>query len=251
MTTAQTLKTTESPFCRACHTALDVNVSRGHKNGFDLLPCASCGTTTVHPFPTNEELMRFYQSYKGSAVYIPKEAGKVRRAKRRIARLLSYTKGKRFLDVGCNIGYSVKAALDLGLDAKGIDIDADAVSVANQSYGQRFNALSVEDYAAQGHKADILYSSEVIEHVPDPDSFMQAVDKILDDKGVLYMTMPDGGHWNLPKDFATSNIVTPPSHIIYFTRKGIRHLLEKHGFKVEKFFFTLKPGIRLIARKKK
>lgn len=244
-------KTAAAPFCRACRTPLNPAVSRGHKNGFDLLPCPSCKTVTVHPFPSLDDLMRFYQSYKGSNVYKPKEEKKVRRARRRIKRLLSYTKGRRFLDVGCNIGYTVKAALDLGLQAQGIDIDAAAVQTANDSYGQRFEALSIEQFAATGRKVDILYSSEVIEHVPDPDSFVTALHTILEDDGVVYLTMPDGGHWNLPSDFASWRMVTPPSHIIYFTRKGIRHLLEKHGFKVEKFFFTLKPGIRLIARKKK
>jgi 2-polyprenyl-3-methyl-5-hydroxy-6-metoxy-1,4-benzoquinol methylase len=245
-----TVTAASAPYCRACHTSLDPAVSRGSKNGFNLLPCPSCGTVTVHPFPSLDDIIKFYQSYKGSAVYKPKEEKKIRRASRRIKRLLSYTAGRRFLDVGCNIGYTVKAALNLGLDARGIDMDAAAVQTANETYGPRFEALSIESYAALGHKVDILYTSEVIEHVPDPDSFMTAVHSLLDDNGVLYMTMPDGGHWNIPRDFASWRMVTPPSHIIYFTRKGIRHLLEKHGFKIEKFFFTLKPGIRLIARKK-
>lgn len=237
------------PFCKACHASLDPAVSRGVKGGFAFLPCAACGTVTVDPFPTVEELIRFYQSYKGSTVYKPKEDKKIRRAKRRIARLIPLAAGKKFLDVGCNIGYTVKAALDLGLDARGIDIDAAAVKTAQSAYGDRFQALSVQDYAAQGHKFDIVYTSEVIEHVPDPDSFVTAISKLLDKGGVLYLTTPDGGHWSLPKNFARWQMATPPSHIVYFTRRGIRQLLEKHGLRVEKFFFALKPGIRLIARK--
>ena len=57
------------------------------------------------------------------------------------------------------------------------------------------------------------------------------------------------GHFTVPRDFSTWHNVMPPEHITYFTRKGIKHLLGRHGLKVEKFFFTLKDGMRLLARK--
>jgi 2-polyprenyl-3-methyl-5-hydroxy-6-metoxy-1,4-benzoquinol methylase len=241
---------TMTPTCKACHASLDKTLTRGHKNGYDLLPCAACGTVTVAPFPTTDELMHFYQSYKGSAVYKPKQASKIRRATRRIRRLTDYTPGRKFLDVGCNQGFAVKAALDLQLDAQGIDIDAAAIESAGQSFGQQhFTASSVEQHMRAGNKADIIYTSEVIEHVPDPDSFAQALAGILNPGGVVYLTTPDGGHWRVPKDFASWRMVTPPSHIVYFTRAGIRSLFARHGLHIEKFFFTLKPGIRLIARR--
>ncbi|MBI3418664.1 MAG: class I SAM-dependent methyltransferase [Proteobacteria bacterium] len=237
------------PFCKACHAELDHGKSLGQKNGFELLRCP-CGTVTVDPFPTLEELDRFYQSYKGSKVYRPKAKKKIRRALRRVRRLKTYTKGRRFLDVGCNCGFTVKAALDLGLDAYGIDLDRDAVQISREAYGEKnFEALSIQDYAARGKKADILYTSEVIEHVPDPPSFVKAAADILEPGGILYLTTPDAGHWSLPRDFAAWRAVTPPSHIVYFTRQSLTRLLQKHGFRVKKVFFSFKPGLRLIAQK--
>lgn len=248
--TAQ-IKTSAAPFCRACHALVDPSNSRGHKDGYNLLPCASCGTVTADPFPTAEELTAFYQSYRGSKMYKPKEQKKIRRAKRRIARLLSLTPGRRFLDVGCNMGYAVKAASDLKLDARGIDIDTDTLNKARETYGDLFECISVQDYAAKGQKADIIHTSEVIEHVPDPDSFAAALHAILTDDGVLYLTTPDSGHWRVPRDFLSWDAVKPPFHITYFTRKGIRALLERHGFEIVKFSFSLKPGLRVTARRKR
>ena len=112
-----------------------------------------------------------------------------------------------------------------------------------------FETISVQDYAKRGEKADIVYTSEVIEHVPDPDGFMAAIAAILSPGGVLYLTTPDSSHWRRPKNFPTWKEVMPPEHITYFTRKGMKGLLEKHGLTPEKFFFSLKPGMRLIARK--
>jgi SAM-dependent methyltransferase len=238
------------PACKACHNALNPDRSLGNKNGYDLLRCEGCGTVTVDPFPTPEELTAFYQSYKGTTNYRAKEGKKIARATRRIARLREMTPGKTFLDVGCNYGFTVKAALSLGLDAKGIDIDETAVNASRESFGaQYFQTIAVQDYAHQGHKADIIYTSEVIEHVPDPDAFVDAIANILSPGGVLYLTTPEAGHWRIPRNFLKWDAVMPPEHITYFTRLGITRLLNAHGLTVEKFYFSWKPGMRLVARK--
>jgi 2-polyprenyl-3-methyl-5-hydroxy-6-metoxy-1,4-benzoquinol methylase len=238
-------------FCKACHLTLAPENSIGSKNGFDLRRCVSCATVTVHPFPSVEELIAFYQNYQGTTDYKKKRDRKISRAKARIRKVMGIAPGKKFLDVGCNYGFTVKAALDLGLDAFGIDIDATAVSASQKDFGgNKFRAVSVMDYAAEDHTADIVYTSEVIEHVPDPDAFVAAIAKILSPGGVLYLTTPDGGHWSLPRDFSKWGFVMPPEHITYFTQRGLRDILARHGLDVTKFFFNFKPGIRLIARKK-
>lgn len=243
---------TEAPYCKACLAPLDPKRSRGEKNGFKLLSCATCETVTVSPFPTVEELIAFYQSYEGTTDYRKKQDKKIRRASGRIKRVMKHAPGNVFLDVGCNYGFTVKAALDLGLNAKGIDIDDTAVSESKKTFGSEYyETISVQDYAARGGQADIVYTAEVIEHVPDPDSFVAAIAQILTPGGILYLTTPDGGHWSLPSNFAEWGMVMPPEHITYFTRKGMKILLEKHGLEVVKFTFTLKPGMRLIARKVK
>lgn len=240
-----------NPSCKACNTPLSSNLSVGKSNGYDLLRCPSCASVTVNPWPTVEQLINFYQSYKGTTDYRKKQDRKIARAKARIRKLMRRTKGRRLLDIGSNYGFTIKAALDLGLDAKGIDIDATAVAASVESFGNHFETVSVQDYAARGEQADIIYTAEVVEHVPDPDSFIAAVAKILAPSGVLYLTTPDAGHFRVPKDFTSWYSVMPPEHITYFTRRGLTRLCNKHGLEIEKFFFSLKPGIRMIARKSK
>lgn len=246
----QTQIKTDAPFCKACQAPLTQDRHKGVKDGYKMLSCAACGTVTVDPFPSVEQLIAFYQAYQGSTDYQAKKDKKIQRAKKRIQRMIPTAPGERFLDVGCNYGFTVAAALNLKLNAHGIDIDQTAVAASQQMFGQAYyTAISVEDYAAQGHKADMVYTSEVIEHVPDPDSFVRAIAQILNKGGLLYLTTPDGGHFSLPKDFTRWDAVRPPEHIIYFTRKGMRKLLEKHGFRIRKFFFAFKPGIQLLAEK--
>jgi len=236
--------------CKACAAGLESAAAVGEKNGFSLLRCAECGSVTVSPFPSVEELTDFYQNYKGTVDYRKKADKKIKRAQNRIARLLKYTQGRRFLDVGSNYGFTVRAALNLGLDAKGIDIDDTAVKESRKNYGESlFETCSIGDYARRGEKADIIYTSEVIEHVPDPDAFVKALADTLEKGGVLYLTTPDAGHWRVPKKFDAWEQVMPPEHIVYFTRDGLTRLLRKHGLEVRKITFTLKPNLRVVARK--
>jgi SAM-dependent methyltransferase len=236
--------------CAGCSAAVDTARKIGQKDGYDFLRCDGCGTVTVSPYPTKEQLTDYYQSYHGTKKYVAKAQKKIARSRKRVARLMRYTDGKRFLDVGCNYGLAVKAALDLGLNAAGIDIDADTIKIGNEMLGsESLKAISVSEYAAQGHQADIVYTSEVIEHVHSPEKFIEAIAKILSPGGVLYLTTPQAGHWLVPKDFAQYKEACPPRHINYFSKKGIRNLLQRHGFQKISFDLALKPGIRLIAQK--
>jgi len=244
-------ETTEHVFCRGC---LSESLQKiGEKDRFDLMRCTACGTVVVSPWPTIKELNEYYQEYKtGSDGYLRKRDSKLRRARKRIARIMhEHPPGKRFLDIGCSVGLTVAAAHDLGLDAMGIDIDATAVEVASKEFpgSGGFQQLSVEEMAETGVEFDMVYASEVIEHVSDPESFIRSIARLLSKGGIAYLTMPDGGHFTLPRDFAKWNMVVPPEHLTFFTRKGITALLERYGLKVRRFQISFKPGIKLLAVK--
>lgn len=238
--------------CKACSAVIAADRKIGEKNGYALMRCAGCGTVVVDPWPTLDQLIDFYQSYKGTTDYRKKQVRKIQRAERRLRKVARYAPGKRLLDVGSNYGFTVKAGMNLGLAAHGIDIDATAVAASIESFGPYYETIAVQDYAvAHPASADMVYTAEVVEHVHDPDSFIAAIAAVLAPNGVLYLTTPDSGHFRVPKDFASWHNVMPPEHITLFTRKGMKTLLGRHGLEVEKFFFAFKDGMRLIARKKR
>lgn len=238
--------------CKACNAAIAPDRKIGEKNGYALMRCAACGTVVVDPWPTLEQLVDFYQSYKGTTDYRKKAVRKIQRAQKRLRKVAARAPGRRLLDVGSNYGFTVKAGLDLGLDARGIDIDDTAVKASIEGFGPYYETVAVQDYAERRPaSADMVYTAEVVEHVHDPDSFIAAIAKVLAPDGVLYLTTPDSGHFRVPKDFASWHNVMPPEHITLFTRKGMKTLLARHGLEIEKFFFAFKDGMRLIARKKR
>ncbi len=237
-------------WCRACH-GRDLS-QVGQKDGYGLWRCATCATVIVDPYPNDDELNEFYQSYMLTGSYLNKLDRKLKRGRGRVKLMLRHKPvGKRFLEIGCSVGTVCEAAHQLGLQPHGIDLDADAVGKAKELFGNHatFESLPIGALAQRGDQYDMVYMSEVVEHVNDPEAFINDVAKVMAPGAMLYLTAPDGAHYGVPKDFATWNMVNPPNHLTYFSRKGIRQLLARHGLLVSKFRPAFKPGLKLIAYK--
>lgn len=215
----------------------------------EFLQCRSCGHISVSPMPDVTELARFYQSNESTAIYTKKEKSKLKRASRRIARLKKHMPSGTFIDIGCNIGFTVEAARRLGYAATGLEIDAETVKQAKSRFPDvSFVAGTVSDIANTGQSFDVVYCTDVIEHVVDVQSFASALSKITRQNGILFLGTPDAGHWRVPQNFLKWEEVKPPQHLCWFTRKSLKILLEKNGFTIISFGFSLKPGLKVIAR---
>jgi len=136
--------------------------------------------------------------------------------------------------------------MELGLEAKGIDIDSEVIASATEAFGPHFEKISIQDLAARGDKFDMVYANEVIEHLPEPESFIAAVSEALVPGGFFYVTCPDGGHPRVPRDFASWPMVCPPDHLTFFSRAGLEKLFARHGFQIKKYQISFKPGIKAM-----
>jgi SAM-dependent methyltransferase len=222
----------------------------GAKDGFALFECAVCSLLYVDPMPDDETLARFYRHYHKTAQYTAKLDAKRRRAARRIRRLSRRVRGNRFLDVGCNAGFAVEAARQAGFDATGIDIDTDAIAQAQTLFpAATFEAISLEALAATGQTWDLVYCSEVIEHLRRPRDFVAALAGVVAPGGLLFLTTPDMGHFTLPRDRLAWDNVRPPEHLLYFNRRSLRRLLGTQGFIDVRIALNFKPTLKVTARR--
>ena len=65
-----------------------------------------------------------------------------------------------------------------------------------------------------------------------------------------YLHCPECGFTEIdPRDLDRWDAFCPPSHCIYFSPGNLSRLLAKHGLTVAWRAWSLKPGIKLIARK--
>jgi len=214
-----------------------------------IVRCKKCNFLSVKDIPNESALNSFYQEYYANAKYESKEAKKIKRSKRRILRLSKHVKEGTFLDVGCNLGFSVEAASRLGFDASGIDVDNTAIGKARASFpNATFHCEKVEAFAQKSEKFNLVFCTEVIEHLGNFKDFVVAISSLVDKGGVLYLTTPDEGHFRRPKNLMDWTEIKPPEHLQWFQKAHIKSLFEAQGLKVG-FQLNLKPGIRMVAKR--
>jgi len=227
-------------------------------DGRELFSCVTCGLVYLDPMPTEDEIAALYtDAYAGASDgYFRKTGSKMRRSQRRARALARVTpdlgsQARRFLDVGANGGFMVEAARELGFTAVGLDIDPVSVEFARTSFAANcFYLGTVEQFGATEHGAfDVVYCSEVIEHVTDANAFVAAIAQTMRPGAVLYLTTPDISHWRRPKDITAWDGFCPPAHCLYFSPANLDRLLARHGLRTVRRHFAWKPGIKLIARR--
>ena len=223
----------------------------GAHEGHELYRCWNCRFSFTHPMPDGGDISAMYDDYRSNESYTGKALRKVARARKRIRRYMKKAPGRRFLDVGCNVGTAVEAARQLGFEAYGVDIGARSIEIANQIFPDgHFHAGDIDSLPAEWSGFDFVYCAEVIEHIPDPHSYFAALAPRVKKGAILYLTTPDAGHFRVPSNFLDWDQVFPPDHLIYFTRKAMALFLDRHGFDMLKYEFNLKPGLHAIARKR-
>jgi len=214
----------------------------------DIMQCRECGFLSVEKIPDGQALDDFYRAYYANSSYGTKETKKIRRSMRRVSSSRGRIKGNRFLDIGCNLGFAVEAAGCSGMEAYGIDVDEQAVDMAKKRFTERnFELVSVQDFAARGEKFDLVFCTEVIEHLPDFHSFAKALSELVAKDGLLFLTTPDAGHWLRPRKLTDWREVKPPEHLQWFGKKHLKKMFESSGLEV-RFQFNWKPGIRMVAK---
>ena len=100
-----------------------------------------------------------------------------------------------------------------------------------------------------GGDFDLVYCSEVIEHVPDVGHFVRQLAALVAPGGVLLLTTPDSGHKRVRNDMLHWETVRPPEHLTLFTRAGVRATLAPHFHRVV-ILPNAKPGVQALAFKK-
>jgi 2-polyprenyl-3-methyl-5-hydroxy-6-metoxy-1,4-benzoquinol methylase len=137
------------------------------------------------------------------------------------------------LEIGCAYGFFGEVLKRHFKTAyTGLDVVAEAID-----YGREVLKLGLfkGDYLERPGPADLfsdVFMWDVIEHLPEPDKFLQKVYRELAPGGRIYITTGDisallpriqGRNWRM---------IHPPSHIHYFTRKNLCRLIKTQGFSI-------------------
>ena len=137
-----------------------------------------------------------------------------------------FTGREKILEIGCGGGLILKDFHEKGYFCLGIDPSPIAAK-ASKKYG--FQLIS-ETFPVDSLKNsfDLIYHSDVLEHVLDPISFIKEQHDILNKDGILVVSIP-----NATENLEIGDIsIAMHQHLQYFTFNSITNLLQITGFKV-------------------
>jgi len=148
----------------------------------------------------------------------------------RIAGLLD-VKRPRLLDVGCSLGYTVEAAVELGWQGFGVDVNPQVVEACRRR--------NLRCQVAQGHPLpypdaffDAVTAWHVIEHVADVSESLAEWARVLRPGGILAMETPDSSCLKLKWRGPNYRTFWAPEHVYTFNRHNLGSLARVAGFEV-------------------
>ncbi|MDP2127602.1 MAG: class I SAM-dependent methyltransferase [Pseudohongiella sp.] len=227
---------------------------------------SSHGFISTEPLPNVEELQKYYaetyyQSPQSSTYQESYDDLEIDYKNLKCNALihalsaLSPSACKTFLDVGAGEGFLLNAADKQGFEVKGLDFSAYGVSKffphlsTKHTSGDVFESLSF--LVKEGQKFDICTSTNVLEHVLDPDIFLQTIKKLMAPKGLLAITVPnDYSDIQLlaleQKKIDREFWFVPPHHLHYFNTENLERYMVSHGFMVVDAFSDFPVDLYLL-----
>jgi cyclopropane fatty-acyl-phospholipid synthase-like methyltransferase len=156
---------------------------------------------------------------------------KIATARPRLAAIRQRTQGRRLLDVGCATGFFMEAAADEGFDVRGVEFSTVAISLARPDIRERIVRGDVNELLSrEPEKFDVVTAFDIIEHVQNPENFLQQLREILKPGGILAISSPDTGHALRYLMGSKWPMLQPMQHTVLFSRRSISDLLKRCGF---------------------
>jgi len=237
---------------------------------YHIHKCSSCKLLFTLPLPSDETLQSFYQGFMFKTPESHTIQKEVAGRKKELTRLFDLKEGKHksFLDYGGGTGASLRAAMDLGLDAYYYDIDEPAKQFCIDHFGMQ-NDQIIDSLEGSNMQYDYIFTDNVIEHIKDPIAFTTSLIQKLKPGGRLVIKTPNGGNTeiyfnplmaifqylksslkynsffkSLRTYFKRSWHCDPPRHLYSFTPKSFSALEKSIGLD-NLIFHTSFYGIKL------
>jgi ubiquinone/menaquinone biosynthesis C-methylase UbiE len=141
--------------------------------------------------------------------------------------------GDRALDLGCGAGDFTAVLAEAGYSPVGADVASAALDRARARYPDLdFRLISVDaPVPFDDNSFDLVWASEVIEHVADTARWLSEVRRVLAPGGRLLLTTP--AHGRLRVALAGVERFSEPlgDHLHLYTRRSLHGVLDDFGFR--------------------
>lgn len=147
---------------------------------------------------------------------------------------------KNVFDVGCGEGFLLNEFKKLGLDVKGTDYNTDSIAFFNNTLLKdciQGDFYTIMEQVFEDKKFDIITSTNVIEHVTNPEKFLKKLISGMYKDSLLILRAPNDFSILQEKLLKEKLVdrqwwVKYPRHISFFPKKSMENFLEAHNLEV-------------------
>jgi 2-polyprenyl-3-methyl-5-hydroxy-6-metoxy-1,4-benzoquinol methylase len=197
----------------------------------------NCRLTSHLPFPDDATIVAYYRRKLESGNYhlLSEFASQYLRIYRdyaaRLRRVISFHPSPRILDVGCFTGDFLSILKDEGADVYGLELQEEAVKVANRRHPGRVFQARVEGTEFPQGPYDAITLMAVIEHVSEPRKLVQSCVRLLKPGGVMMLETPNTGSTLCRMLGRYWPPYAPIEHLNLFSARSLRMLLTDSGLR--------------------
>ena len=204
------------------------------KDNFIVVECNNCSFNFIPPYFSKRIS---YSNYKDEEVLEQVRKGndwlKVQRHLLRFKLIKKYQKTGRLFDLGVGWGHFLYAGKQLGYGVYGIEVSEMPYNYAKHDLKLPVDLIDFFDMDIKDKAYDIITLWDVLEHIPDADKALRRCNKMMKDKGYIFIQVPQIDSIIAKKQKVNWKMIGE-NHVNLFSRMTICRLLEKEGFKMVK-----------------
>lgn len=234
----QTLNYTNCPLCNSSRSKFVFK----RINNSSIVRCLDCSLHYMNPMYSEEELNKLYvnsnyfENYGNLDKYFNyNEFAKQNKKSHffyRLNLLKKYLQEGTMLDIGSGFGDFLDfVSRNSTYRIKGLEINSGARNISKKRFP---DILIYNDYVENlklTEKFNIVSFFAVLEHIRNPHFFIEEIKKILVEKGIIYVSVPNiNTYYFLRTKWADYSISL--EHLIFYSPKTLTKLMDKHGFEL-------------------
>lgn len=208
----------------------------GKVQAYSILKCSGCGIGITAPFSAKEQLLELnkgiYEVEQRIRIYLSRQNEFKRRYDRYLKNIKKVKSHGKLLDIGCNIGFFIKAAQEVGFEVTGVELNDGCAAYGRKKFNLDIYSKYLEDISFSDETFDVITLFDVLEHVPDMHSFLEEVRRILKYNGLLVLQSPNFNSLMAELTKSKWHWLAPPDHLYHFTPETMIRFLLSHGFAI-------------------
>jgi len=213
-----------------------------------LVRCPHCQAVFTREIPSRLLKSSFYEEdyfqnpafastdineYFGYDTYIPDQKNIQDKFKICIRRIKKYQPSGKLLDLGCATGFFLDLARRHRFEVLGVEPSRFAGRKARELFGVPVIPRELREADLPTSGFDVVTLWDVIEHFANPRAELREINRILKPGGILGIITPNIGSpaARILKD-KWLEIHRMPEHLIFFSARTLKRLLEETGFEI-------------------